>query len=67
MDRVTGLGVMCYGPVVRSSLKPDDIPVLAAWLVWEMFLDEEQGEQTAAARGGSGRRPSEPPPPPTKR
>ena len=63
--RATGVvfpaGPLCYGAVVRNTLKRDDLPLLAAWLLWEMFCGDDDARPSDGARSGEG----DPQPPPS--
>ena len=43
---------------MRDPLKPDDVPVLAAWLLWEMFCGDDDGvrDTRVSDSGASGKR-----------
>ena len=55
---------MCYDAAMRDPTKPDDIPVLAAWLLWELFCGDDDSAKDPPARDGarSGKREPQPPP-----
>jgi len=53
---------LCYGGVVRNPLKVDDSAVLAAWLFWEMFFEDDTSGREAQRSEGEEAGKREPPP-----
>jgi hypothetical protein len=64
---MTGHGPPCYVTGVRNRAKADDVPVLAAVLLWELFCEDDDTKPDPPAADASGRRRTPPPPPPPKR